>query len=401
MSLTLDANGLTIETLAEIKAALETACKDAFGENVDLSASEPLGQIIGILAEREAAAQQALQKTYAAFDPGSAVGVQLDRIAGLTGSQRNPATYSTSVGEIAGAAGTLIDTTTDKIVRLIQTQDEWTITGGPYTIGGGGTVACTIQAREAGAIDALATGTSGWEIVTPVSGWSTFETTADADVGEPIQSDEEFEEQRKLEQVDQGNDIAAIRASVLLVTNVQTCKIFENRSLTTDALGIPGKAFEVLVQDGGSADSDEIAQAIFDDRPPGAESYGAIGPIQIADGSGGYVPIYFTRPSDVDMYVSVEVTITGAEATYPSNGDDLIEAAVLTWAEAYHASGDDVIPDAFIGTVYTAIDTPGAMLDVTVKVSDVSFGAATDAVFSISAREVARFDSTRIQVVQV
>lgn len=401
MPFQLTAAGLEIQTLAEIKAEREALYRSVFGDNINLDPATPFGQIIGIDSEREAKIQQEVQKVYAAFDPESAAGVQLDRIAGLTGSERNPATYSTAAGQINGTPGTVIDTSTDKIVRLIQTQDEWKITGGPYTIPGGGSIACTIQATEAGAIDALTTGPSGWTIVTTVGGWTSFETTADATVGQNIQSDEEFNEQRKLEQLDQGNDIAAIRASVLLVTNVQTVKVFENRTLVTDALGIPGKAFEVLVQDDGAADNDEIAQAIFDDRPPGAEVVGSIGPISIADGSGGFVQIYFTRPSDVDIYVSVEVTLTGAEAPYPSNGDDLIEAAVLEWAEATHSSGDDVIPDAFIGTVYDAIATTGAMRNVTVKISTVSFGAATDAVIPIAARDVAKFDSARIQVVQL
>lgn len=401
MAFELTSSGLTIQTLAEIKADLEADFRASFGDNINVTPSSVLGQLIGTFAEREASVQQEAQNTYAAFDPNSAVGVQQDRLAALTGSLRDSATFSTAAGLITGSSGTVVDT--GRLVRLIQTGDEWEIIDGPYTVPGGGTIACTIQAVEAGAIDALTTGPSGWDIVTTVSGWTDFETTADAAVGQDIQSNLDFEDQRKLELTDLGDDLSAIRASVLRVANVQTVKIFENRTLVVDALGIPGKAFEVLVGDGGAAVDLDIAQAIFDDRPPGAEVVGSVGPFNIdaGTGTGDTVPIYFTRPSAVSVWISVEVTLTGAEATYPSNGDDLIEAAVLTFAEANHASGDDVIPDSFVGTVYTAIDVVGAMRDVTVKVSSVSFGAATDAVLAIAARSIAAFDSTRIQVVQL
>jgi uncharacterized phage protein gp47/JayE len=399
MAFELTSSGLTIQTLAEVKADYEADFRASFGDNINVAPSSVFGQVIGVLSERETSAQQEIQNTYSAFDPNTAVGVQLDRLGALTGSIRDSATFSTAAGLITGTSGTVV--TDGKLVRLIQTGDEWEITGGPYTVPGGGTIACTIQAVEAGAIDALTTGPSGWDIVTTVSGWTDFETTADAVVGQPIQSDLDFETQRQAELLATGDDIGAIRASVLRVANVQNVTIFENRTLVTDALGIPGKALEVLVVDDGAADNDDIAQAIFDTRPPGAKAYGSLGPFNVDDGAGGTVPIQFTRPSDVSIWVSVEVTLTGAEATYPSNGDDLIEAAVLTFAEANHASGDDVIPTSFVGTVYNAINVFGAMRDVTVKLSLTSFGTATEAVIAIDARDVARFDSARIQVVQL
>ena len=402
MPLVLDENGLQIQTLEEIKGEIEADHRLIFGDNVDLRPNEPFGQMIGIYSEREAAVQQVVQKVYSARDPGAAAGVQLDGLGALTGSSRDAATRSRAAGLVTGVAGTLIDTTvSDKLVRLIATQTEWKLVDGPYVIGGGGTVAVTIEAVLAGPTDALATGPGGWDIVTIVAGWTSFETTADADpVGRAIQSDEEFENDRQLELLDLGNDIAAIKASVLQVDGVVTVKVFENLTLVPDAIGIPGKAFETLVgDDGGSADDTAMGDAIFNDTPPGAEAFGSVS-VLVDDGVGGTIDIGFTRPTDVPVWLSIEVTRTGAEDPYPSDGDALIAAAVLEFAEANHASGDDVIPDFFIGTVYDAVGNK-SIVNVAVKTSTVSFAAATDAVLPIAARELAKFDSTRIEVVQL
>ena len=102
MPLVLNENGLQIQTIDEIKSELEAEYRGVFGDNVDVSAESPFGQIIGIHAEREAKVQQTLQLVYNAFDPNAARGVQLDRLAALTGSTRDKATFSTAAALFTG-----------------------------------------------------------------------------------------------------------------------------------------------------------------------------------------------------------------------------------------------------------------------------------------------------------
>lgn len=394
MALLLDENGLTIQTLDEIKAEIEQSFRDTFGDNVNVAPSSVFGQIIGIFAEREAKVQATLAANHSSFDPATAPGVHLDSRAGLTGSVRKTATPSTAAGSAKGTDSTVIPN--GAVVRLLQTGSLWDVIGGPYTIGdtAAGEVDVTIQSQETGEIQALTTGPAGWEIVTTISGWDTFETTADADLGEPTETDAAFRRRREAELLSRGCDVDAIRANVLAVDGVTLVRVFENRGLITDGDGLPGKAFEVLVEGG---DEDEIAQAIFDVRPPGAESHGTSFTVSIENDSGDFVAIKGTRPTEVATWLSIDVDTTGAEDVFPANGADLIAAAVLAFANDNHDVGDDVIPQFFVGTVYEAVGNK-SLTDVTVKTSDTSFGAATEAVLAIASRSRADFDSVRIEV---
>lgn len=393
MAFKLDANGLTVQTLDEIKLEMEQSYRDAFGNDVNLAAASPFGQIIGIHSEREAKVQQTAQSVFTSYDPNTAPGVNLDRVGSLTGSDRQGALPSTAAGLAKGTDGVVIPN--GKIVRLIQTQTQWQIVGGPYTIGSTtpGEVAVEIESVDLGPIVALTGGPAAWEIVTAIVNWDTFETTADADVGRDVESDAAFRVRRDAELLSRGCDVDAIRANVLAVEGVTLVKVFENRTLVTDGDGLPGKAIEVLVEGG---DDEAIADAIFDVRPPGVLAHGVEGPFARLTDSGDTVAISFTRPLEIAIWISIDATATGAEDALPVDFVALNDAAILAFGNANHNTGDDVIPQFFVGTVY---DTAGnkSLVDVTVKLSTVSFGAAAETVIAIGSRRRADFDSVRVE----
>lgn len=105
---TLDSTGLTIESLAEIRAAMNVAFRAAFGSGALLGDDTDEGKIIGIVSERAALIQQLAQAIYDAFDPTSASGVSLERIAAITSVTRNPATPSTVNLYLVGTPSTAI-----------------------------------------------------------------------------------------------------------------------------------------------------------------------------------------------------------------------------------------------------------------------------------------------------
>lgn len=108
MPATLDATGLTIQPQTEIQGEMEQAFRDQFGSGVKLGTDTPEGKIIGIVSERAALLQQNIQAIYDAFDPTSASGVSLERIAAITSLTRNPATRSTVNLYLAGTPATSI-----------------------------------------------------------------------------------------------------------------------------------------------------------------------------------------------------------------------------------------------------------------------------------------------------
>ncbi len=104
----LDASGLTIQPATEIITEMEAAFRTQFGAGMLLDADTPEGKIIGVIAERAALVQQLVQAVYDAFDPSSASGVSLERIAAMTAVTRNSATPSLVTLYLAGTPSTVI-----------------------------------------------------------------------------------------------------------------------------------------------------------------------------------------------------------------------------------------------------------------------------------------------------
>lgn len=72
------------------------------------------------------------------------------------------------------------------------------------------------------------------------------------------------------------------------------------------AFGKPGKSFEIVVNDNnGQASNTAIADAIFASKPAGIASYGNTGPLIETDSAGNAYPIYFTRPTQVPIYITL------------------------------------------------------------------------------------------------
>jgi len=188
------------------------------------------------------------------------------------------------------------------------------------------------------------------EIVTPVSGWDSVNNPSAGETGSEIETDVALRIRRRKELISGKSTDNAIQIAVEKVENVSSVSVFSNRTLVTDASGIPAKAFETVVLGG---DEDEIAQAIYENAPAGIEIYGdndsgtAVDPIDSTD-----VTIDFTRPTPI--YVWARITrIPNSEEIYPSDGDEQIQAAVVDWAETYLKQGTDVIRQRISIPVYT------------------------------------------------
>lgn len=104
-----------------------------------------------------------------------------------------------------------------------------------------------------------------------------------------------------------------------------------------DISGRPAKSFEIVVE-GGTDET--IATKIFEAKPAGIQAYGNTGPINILDTYGGAHPIYFSRPSLVPIYVSIDLFVN--QATFPVDGAQQIQEQIISIGEDFNI-GDDVI----------------------------------------------------------
>ena len=169
MAFGLNDTGFTPMTLADLKAAIETDLKLAFGENINLNPQAVFGQETGIAAGNLSLAWEALEAIYLSQYPNTAQGVSLSNVVGINGIQRKPATNAivaqqmfikSTVGSVIIPIGTIVKNDTNTALRYqttavattqATTQNEKrtlefnpTANGGFYTIKFGTGIATTI-----------------------------------------------------------------------------------------------------------------------------------------------------------------------------------------------------------------------------------------------------------------
>ncbi len=337
--------GFKRKRLDQLLEELNAEVKSIFGDNFNVSPESPDGQVNGTISESNANLWEIAEDSYNAFNPSSATGVTLSNLVQLNGITRLPATSSRAQLTLTGTAGTTIPL--GSLVSTSDTGDQFS-TEAQVTLDGGGNGTVFAASVISGPVEALAgTITS---IDTPITGWSTANNLADADIGTNEETDVELRSRREQSVArDAQAIIDAIFAAVANVPGVTQTVVLENDTNAVDGNGLPPHSFQVIAV--GGVDED-IANAIWLKKPAGILSFGST-TTQIIDSQGIPHDISFSRPTTVDIYVEVDLT-TFAE--YPANGDDLIKQAIVDYANGDLIAGrgfslaDDVI--------YTRLYTP-------------------------------------------
>ena len=159
--MTLDANGFTPKSLSTVQDELQVSFRREFGAGLVLTPETLLGKLISTLSERESDIQQLMLALYDSFSPDNASDISLDRVAGITGALRNPATRSTTnlylsgnngivipAGSLVGVSGSANRFRTTAEITLSNADD--------VTIASGSAVSCTL-ARSGSTVTATAT----------------------------------------------------------------------------------------------------------------------------------------------------------------------------------------------------------------------------------------------------
>ena len=328
---------------------IDTAVKLIFGENFNVSPESPDGQINGVVAESNANIWEIAEEAYNAFNPNAATGSGLSNLVQLNGIIRRAATYSTVTLTVTGTNGTLIPA--GSLVSTVDTNSQFT-TDADVTIPVGLTTTVEATAVITGPIIALATTIS--VIDTLLTGWDTVNNVSDATEGQDEETDVELRARREKSVARDATAIVdAIFAEVLAVDGVTQLTVLENETNTgPDVNGLPAHSVEVIVVGGTDAD---IAQAIFVKKTLGATAHGDT-TIQVADNQGINHPIKFSRPTEIDIFVIVNLTVF---ADYPSDGDDQIKQAILDYAfgDLVNGRGFGLGDDVIHSEIYTPINT--------------------------------------------
>lgn len=242
-----------------------------------------------------------------------------------------------------------------------------------------------IEAESAGLIPAYA-GTLT-VIETPIAGWDSVSNDSDITAGTNVETDAELRLRRLQTLATPGTTTPdAIRAKILAIDEVDACKVFENTNNFVDAQGRPPHSFEAVVLGG---DNQEIVNTIWSNKPIGISPYGSSSGTAV-DNAGTNHTVYFSRPTEIDIYVIVNLTIN---SDYPSGGDDAVKEAIVEYALNNFGIGDDVITVRF----FTPLNEIDGVTDIEILIGT-SISPTTDNNILIAENEISNFDTANITV---
>jgi len=303
------------------------------------------------LAYDDATAAATLQTYLRALDGLSEVTVSGSFAAGFT------ITFAGVDGKqeqliLVEGTNTLEESATPVIVTITET------TPGVYQ----GTVSMTCT--ETGANNANAKTLT--VINTPVSGFTRTFNVEDATLGRDQETDAEAKIRRNSNLVtSRSGPVEAIKNKILDLNGdeyvdldqIESVIVYENATDSVDVKSIPAHGVMAVVRQVGDVQTrdQEIAQAIFDSKCAGIEtSWGtAIGGNQVSktvtDSMNVDHTINFARPGSIGIRLYLYSFTTNSD--YPTDGDDQLKTALVTWGNALGVGQDIIVYPQLIAQI--------------------------------------------------
>ena len=234
-------------------------------------------------------------------------------------------------------------------------------------------------------------------IETPVSGWTAVNNFVAGDEGRDVELDAEARLRRTESlQVVGAAVLEAIVARMLQdVDGVTQVKGYENRTDVVDGDGRPPHSIEIVVE--GGTDED-IGNQLWNTKGGGAQTFSSSSDYyDVTDSNGDLQRMFFTRPIKKYAWVKIAINEYYDEETFPTDGIDQIEAAVLAWANSTFKIGLDIIPQRFHTPVFTI---PGLeKITVSIAITDTPGGTPSYQLttIEIAGTQIAVFDAARIE----
>lgn len=386
-----DNAGIITQTLGEKTAEISTAFLGAFppvaGEQLDLTPDSYTGREVTILSEQLVQAQDLLLDFVSILSPTQAQGAFVDYHLSLQATRRKSATPSTIAAIVYGLPGTAVG---DKRVRYLPTDTLWRTPAG-LVIGANGETETTLSAVVTGPTQALETGTEQWLIVDVTTGWAAVESTAEATLGTTAESD--LAARTRLQRSTAGlcgSTRPGILRALWAVEGVTSVEVWNNRTLLPNAVGVPAKSIESVVE-GGS--DDDVGLAILRSYNgtagyAGTTTHTVTDTVTLEDGSTKTITetVAWSRIERIDILVDVSVTVLD-EDLLSADARALIYGAVADWMNALDA-GIDVYPEAVESQIWDALPD-GSVSDVIALIA-VKPGTPAGVPIALSIRQRAR-----------
>ena len=378
----LTSQGFTRTRLDERLTALQDAMRAIFGPTLNLDPDTMDGQALGIYAESISNLDQLAEDVYHSFNPQSATGVALSRLVQLNGIRRIEGTYSTVTLRCVGSQGTVIPA--GSLVKSTATNATFETTE-EAVIPASGEIDIAARSAVKGAL--LAPAGTLTKIDTPIFGWQTATNLLDAAPGRNEETDEQLRLRRRASTSTPGQAIVdAMYGALTNIPEVRQAKVYENDQDVIDANGLPPHSIYCIVEGGADAD---ILDTIWLKKTAGTTTHGTTAG-QVTDSMGNPHTLNFSRPTDVNVWVTVNLH---TRPGWPTDGAQRITNALTAWAVANQSIGEEVIHSRLFDPVNSI---PGHSID-SLYIGTAANPAGT-ANIAVPFDGLARFDSTRIVV---
>lgn len=378
----LTSQGFTRTRLDERLTALQDAMRAIFGPTLNLDPDTMDGQALGIYAESISNLDQLAEDVYHSFNPQSASGVALSRLVQLNGIRRIEGTYSTVTLRCVGSQGTVIPA--GSLVKSTATNATFETTE-EASIPASGEIDIAARSAVKGAL--LAPAGTLTKIDSPIFGWQTVTNLLDAAPGRNEETDEQLRLRRRASTSTPGQAIVdAMYGALTNIPEVRQAKVYENDQDVINANGLPPHSIYCIVEGGADAD---ILDTIWLKKTAGTTTHGTTAG-QVTDSMGNPHTLKFSRPTDVNAWVTVNLH---TRPGWPTDGAQRIINALTAWAVANQSIGEEVIHSRLFDPVNTV---PGHSID-SLYIGTAANPAGT-ANIAVPFDGLARFDSSRIVV---
>jgi uncharacterized phage protein gp47/JayE len=303
--LALTDEGYEPRTQAEVFESQQTFLRATVSEKLALSDKTVLGNWVRVTSDHLALLEEAQQQSYNAFDRDGASSDRLSSLAILLGCpRRETETTGLVVQTVNLDAGQSFAAGDIEAAVVGEPDNIWRNRDAVSSVGSGN-YSVVFESVLTGPSATAAAGTLT-ELVA-LDGVNSVTNAEDAQPGKARETDGELRV-RMAQAVAAGaqNTASSIRAALITIPGVLSADVFENRTGSIDANGVPGHSIRCVIWDGSPAvaKDNDIAQVIWDRSATfsqGSESGTAL------DENLGEVAVSFDRATAEDITCAIAI----------------------------------------------------------------------------------------------
>lgn len=288
--------GIVIDNLTAVHQRLTEGFKRIYGDDINLDADSPDGQMVGLFSQEIENINQAIAMVVQMLDPYKATGSWLEQRAMYAGIVRRGADYSYLDDVIiTGKRGV---TVRKDSVFTDDSNTKW-VTLNDVVLGENGSVRVNMRSRELGSFTLSVNKELKMDTVTV--GIEKAVTTKQAKAGAFAETDGNLLMRfMRSHSINNHDDRQGLEGALLDIPDVKQARVYENFTGATNANGIPAHSLNAVVI--GGSDND-IAMTILKKKIGGCGVFGSISSTQ--NYAGAERTVMFDRASITNIKVKL------------------------------------------------------------------------------------------------